>query len=366
MSERTLRVQRWFGTRPAKVALVVVGVLVIARLLLPYIVKTIVNDRLASMDGYRGRVLDIDISLLRGAYVIRDLRIEKVDGDVPVPFLTAPEIDISLEWAALLHGSVVAELVFQDPEMNFVGGRASQMGGGNDWRDVVDDLVPITINRLEIHRGRIHYRDYSASPDVDVLLSGLEVQGTGLSTEHDEANPLPAHIDAHGTVQRSGNLEFAVRLDPWAERPTFDLDLGMESLNARELNRLLRAYAGVDAEAGRFYVYSEVQSRNGQFRGYVKPMTEGLSLFRFGEGGDAFDQFGDLMLQLVVDLFENHGTDRFATRVHVAGSIEDVQTDGWEAILGVLANSFIEAIEHGVERPFASWRADRSSSPVGR
>ena len=51
MSERTQRLRRWFGTRQAMVVLVVVGVLVIARLMLPYIVKEVVNDRLASMDG---------------------------------------------------------------------------------------------------------------------------------------------------------------------------------------------------------------------------------------------------------------------------------------------------------------------------
>ncbi len=364
MSLRSQRIRAWLGTRPAKILLFVFVLLVAARVALPYVIKTVVNDRLAHMDGYRGSVLDVDVALWRGAYVIRGLVIEQIEGDVPVPFVVARKTDVSLEWLALLRGEVVAEIMCKDPVLNFVVGRSSQTGAGNDWRDVVDDLVPITISHFAIHRGSVHYRDYSASPDVDVELGDLDLEATGLSTVHDAAHPLPARIDANGTVQHSGALQVMVRLDPWSERPNFDLDLAMDALDARALNDLLRAYAGVDAEAGHFFLYSELRSTNGQFSGYVTPMVEGLSLFRFGEGGDAFDQLGDLAVQLFVDVFENHGTDCFATRIPVAGSFDAVDTDEWEAVVGVLSNTFIRAIRHGVERPSANWHADRSIAPT--
>jgi hypothetical protein len=363
MASRIERVRGWLGTRPAKVVLAIVVVLVIARLALPHVIKRIVNDRLAHMEGYRGRVLDVDVSLIRGAYVLHDLLIEKTEHQTPVPFVNAPRIDISIEWAALLHGQVVAELVFDDPELNFVGGGNRQTGQGNDWRSVVDDVVPITINHLAIHRGQIHYHDFSSRPRVDLELGRLEVEATGLSTVRDESTPLPARLDATGRVQRSGDVDVTVRLDPWALRPTFDLDLSMESLDARELNPFLRAYAGVDAEAGRFFLYSELHSRDGRFEGYVKPMAEGLSLFRFGESGDLLDQLGDAIVQVFEEIFENHGTDRFGTRVPVSGTFENVETDGWAAIIGVLSNAFIRAITHGVEGPSSAWHAERASSP---
>jgi hypothetical protein len=366
MASRTERLRAWLTTRPAKIVLGIVLVLVLARLALPHVIKAVVNDRLANMEGYRGRVLDVDVSLLRGAYALDDLMIEKLDEDRRVPFVEVRRIDISLEWVALLRGAIVAELIFEHAELNFVGGRAGdQTGAENDWRDVVDDLVPITINHLAIHDGDIHYRDFSANPDVDLRLSGLEVEATGLSTVRDADTPLPARIEARGTVQRSGELVATVRLDPWAERPTFDLDLEMESLDARELNPFLRAYAGVDAEAGHFFLYSELRSNDGRFSGYVKPMAEGLSLFRFGESGDLLDQIGDAIVQIVQDVFENHGTDRFATRVPVSGTFEAIETDGWATFIGILSNTFIQAIQHGIEGPSATWQVERRSSPGG-
>ena len=340
------------------------GLLLLARLALPWIAQTIINDRLAHMEGYAGRVLGVDVSLWRGAYTLHDLMIEKIDAHVPAPFVQAAEIDISLEWMALFRGKVVAELIVDHPIVNFVGGNTPQTGAGTDWRTVVDDLVPITINHLAIHHGEIHYRDFSSRPAVDVVAGNLEVEATGLSTVHDDAVPLPAHVTVRGNVQRRGVLRASADLDPWAERPTFDLDLAMEHLPAPELNRFLRAYADIDAEAGHFFLYSQIHSHAGVFDGYVKPMVEGLSLFRFGEPGDVVQQTLDLFVQVAEDIFENHGTDRFGTRVAVSGSFDAPGVSTWEAVVGILSNMFIRAVTHGLDRPRDAWVEDHSHSPV--
>jgi hypothetical protein len=361
---RTQRFRTWLRTRKAKAIVGVVAVLGLVRLALPWVAQTIINNRLAHMEGYAGRVLDVDISLWRGAYTLHDLMIERIDAHVPAPFVQVEEIDISLEWLALFHGKVVAELVFEHPILNFVGGSTPQTGAGTDWRNVVDDLVPITINHLAIHHGEVHYRDFSSRPVVDVVAGALEVEATGLSTVQNEAVPLPAHVSIEGRVQRRGILHAAVELDPWAQRPTFDLDLAVERLPAPELNRFMRAYADIDAEEGHFFLYSQIHSRQGHFEGYVKPMVEGLSLFRFGEGGDVLHQALDAFVQVVEDIFENHGTDRFATRVSVSGSFDAVGINAWEALIGILSNTFVRAIEHGLERPREAWAVDHSHSPV--
>lgn len=364
---RWQRARDWLRTTKAKVLVSILAVLLLVRLALPWIAMTAINNRLAQLDGYSGRVLGVDVSLWRGAYTLHDLMIEKIDDDVPAPFVQADEIDISVQWLALFQGSVVAELVVEHPVLNFVGGSTPQTGGGTDWRQTVDDLVPITINHFEIHRGEVHYRDFSSQPRVDVVAGALEVEATGLSTvRSDDDAPLPARIDLHGTVQRSGQLLAAIELDPWDEEPTFDLDLSVEGLHARELNQFLRAYGGVDAEQGSVFVYAEIESRHGVFDGYVKPMVEHLSLFRFGEEGDLPHQIADAFLQVVQDIFENHGTDRFATRVDVSGSFDAPGVNPLQAVVGVLENTFIRAFQHGLDRSGDGWQPDHSRSPVER
>src|SRR5262245_2140119 len=85
--------------------------LVILRLMLPSILLRYVNKQLTLIDGYQGHVDDIDVSLYRGAYTIRGIRLDKTGGKIPVPFFNAESIDLSVEWHALFHGRVVAEIV---------------------------------------------------------------------------------------------------------------------------------------------------------------------------------------------------------------------------------------------------------------
>ena len=69
-------------------------------LALPYLVRDYLNGKLADMGDYRGHIADVDLALWRGAYRIDGLSIVKDNGKVPVPFLDAPSIDLSVSWQA--------------------------------------------------------------------------------------------------------------------------------------------------------------------------------------------------------------------------------------------------------------------------
>ena len=68
----------------------IVALLVAVHFALPYLVRDYLNDKLANMGDYHGQVTDVDLALWRGAYRINGLKITKVDGKVPVPFVDAP------------------------------------------------------------------------------------------------------------------------------------------------------------------------------------------------------------------------------------------------------------------------------------
>src|SRR5688500_4672198 len=104
-----------------------IGVVLIAgliglRIALPGIVLDYVNKELDQLEGYSGRVEDIDNSLWRGSYQIQGIRIVKSNGRIPMPFFAADELDISVEWGALFDGDIVAEIDLHRPKLNFVKG----------------------------------------------------------------------------------------------------------------------------------------------------------------------------------------------------------------------------------------------------
>jgi hypothetical protein len=294
---------------------------------------------------YTGHVGNVHLALWRGAYRLDGLRIFKREHGTTVPFFSADQIDISVQWAALLHGAVVAELELEQPVINF---SAEQNGSEGNWRELVDDLVPITINRLAVHDGEVHYRDPHRRPRVDVHADHLEIVARNLSTIETEDEGLPARVHVDGRVQSSGALDVDMRLDPLDEQPTFDLALQLRRLPVPRLNRFLRAYAGIDAHAGTFFLYSEIHARHGSFTGYVKPMVEHLELFDPNRG--LLNELGDALVQIVTEIFRNQPEDRLALDIPVSGSFQQPGIDGWAAVISALKNAFIQALRHGLDQ----------------
>ena len=149
-----------------------VVVLVAARIALPYVVLHVVNGILAEDAApYVGRVDDIDIALYRGAYQIKDMRIEVVDSDVREPFLYVPVADLSVEWGSIFEGAFTGEVEVRQPEVVFSfsaspqdSAATEQTGEDVDWVTLVQDLMPITINRFAIVDGEAELLNAWADP----------------------------------------------------------------------------------------------------------------------------------------------------------------------------------------------------------
>lgn len=116
------KLKLFFKSRLGQAVIAIVLILIALRIALPYIVKDYVNKTLSEIPGYKGIVEDIDMNLWRGAYEIEKVSLVKTDGKVPVPFFSADKIDLSVQWGALFEGSIVGEIVLENPKINFVAG----------------------------------------------------------------------------------------------------------------------------------------------------------------------------------------------------------------------------------------------------
>ncbi|HEY4289815.1 MAG TPA: hypothetical protein VGN00_22095 [Puia sp.] len=190
-------------TKKRKIVYVILGsvlVLLFAfRIALPYILLRYVNRQLTQIKGYTGHVEDIDVALIRGAYTIKSIRLDKTDGKVPVPFFSARTIDLSVEWGALLHGSVKAKIKVQHPILNFAKGpteATSQTHIDKSWTQVVGNLIPFRLNRFEIFDGEIHYRDFYSNPKLDIFTKNVHILAENLSNAKHQKELLPSTAEA--------------------------------------------------------------------------------------------------------------------------------------------------------------------------
>jgi uncharacterized protein involved in outer membrane biogenesis len=331
----------------------IIVVLVALRIALPYIVKDYVNKTLDEIEGYQGHVADIDISLIRGAYQIKGVEIEETSGKVPVPFFSADVIDLSVEWSALLKGSVVGEIEVYNPKINFVAGAEEKdvEETGENWQDKVRELFPLRINRFQIIDGEVHYRNFTSDPQVNVYLSDLMVTATNITNSEKISESMVAKLKAEGTAMDQGKFNLSLDYDPYAQQPTFDLTAELEGVQLTKLNDFLKAYGNFDVQKGTFGLYTEFAASEGKFDGYVKPLIHDIEVFSWeADDRNFLEKMWEAVVGVVAGVVENPEEEQIGTVVPVSGRFDDPDVNIWSTIGTLLRNAFIEALIPGVER----------------
>ena len=332
---------------------VTIAILLIAgRIYLPYWVKDYVNRTLDNIDGYSGSISDIDLALWRGAYQIDGLILVKDNGPEETPFLTIKKTDLSVEWRALFKGEVVAEVDLYSPEMNmvFAGTNAVQTGTDTDWTVAIKDLMPLDINRIGIHGGRINYKDFTSSPDINLYLSSLDATVTNLRNVDEENVALPSDITATaGTIGR-GRFSLNGKLNILKKTPDFDLNIKAESVALPAINNFTNKFIGVDFAGGNLGIYSEIAAKDARVNGYVKPvLTEVNMVDTETQDTNPFDVIWESIVSVFTEVTENQEEDQFAMRIPLEGSLDNPESNPWQVVGSIFRNGFVKAFSRNVD-----------------
>jgi len=338
-----------------KILIGVIVLIIVIRLILPYVVLHYANQRLAHMDGYYGHIEDIDLALIRGAYVINEIYLNKVDSGSSrqqTKFFTSQSIDLSLEWRALFHGSIVGELVFNYPELIFTKDKTELSDvkkDTTDFRKLLEDFMPLKINRFEINHGDIHYTDNTSDPPVDVSLKETHILAQNLKNVIEDKVELPATVDATASAYE-GSLNFNMRLNPLARNPAFDLNAELKNTNLVLLNGFLKAYGNFDVHRGKFGLFTEMAAKDGRFKGYVKPLIIDLDVVGPEDRHDSFfNKIWERLIGAAGMIFKNHKKNQVATKLEMEGAYSNPDQHVFGAILEVLRNAFIHALLPSVD-----------------
>ncbi len=335
------------------------------RLALPTLVQDYVNKKLDELPEYDGRIGDVDIHLIRGAYSIEDVDILKTSGQLSIPFFAAERVDFSVEWREIFQRALVGEIDVYGCALNFVKAETkedSQTSIDESWLDIVKALFPFRINKFQIHDGGVWFHDVGTEPKVDVYLTNLIAVCTNLYNTRRFATELPADFRASGTTLGEGQLEIHVKLDPLAASPKFDLELALEDVDLVALNEMLEAYGKFNVKRGTFEVFAEVAGSDGKFDGYLKPFFEDLNVFELKD--DARNPLKLVWQAIVagaVKIFKNHPEDQVATKIPVSGAFEKTDVQIWTAIVNVLRNAFVEAFRARVDNSIDLFNTDQDA-----
>jgi hypothetical protein len=319
------------------------------------------------LPDYTGSVRTIDVHLWRGAYKILDIDIQKKsDNKPPVPFFSSPDIDLSLQWRELFHGSVVGQVRLTRPEVNFVGGGEgqSQLGTNQPWEKTFESFYPVRINKFEIDDGTVRFRNFQKSLPVNVYLTNFTLIATNLSNSRSDPGKLPAGVKASGTTLGGGWFNVDVKLNPLAANPTFELNASLTNVDLTALNNFLEAYGKFDVARGDFEMYTSFASADGKYDGFVKVLFKHLDVFSWEKDHkkNILKLFWQAIVGLVSEGLKNQSHDQLATQVPISGTYQGSHVGVIPAVGNLLKNAFIRALLPNIGQPVTIEQAQEKNS----
>jgi hypothetical protein len=333
---------------------VIILVLIIARIMLPYFVLKYVNRQLHEMNGYDGHVDDIDIRLIRGAYVIKDIKIWELNNEIyskdSFPFFSAHKIDLSVEWKSLFKGHLVGKVRMDEPLINLKKKKADTTtnvkADTSDFRSLVRNIMPLKINSLRLVNGQIHYVDLYSMPQVNIMMHDINSTALNLTNAESKDTLLPSSITGNGEIYE-GSFNFNVHLDLLNKQPTFYMNAALMDMQLPEANNFFEAYANVDVSRGTFGVYTEFAAKDGKFDGYVKPILKDMHITQYKSG--VGPKLWEMIVASVAFVITNHIKDQLATKVQIQGDFNKPNIGTWSAIKYVLLNAYIQALQPSID-----------------
>ncbi|WP_373494527.1 DUF748 domain-containing protein, partial [Aquiflexum sp.] len=234
--------------------------LIVIRLMLPYIAKNQINKALANIEGYHGSIDDLSMGLYKGAFNIGALVIyEEASEDPETPFIVIPILDFSLDWRALLKGKIVSEIAMDSLKVNLtvLKEEEKEKEPRLHFAEQIQEFNPIQINNLKITNTKISYLDPTVDPKVDVYFDDFNLFGENLSNVEDEEKVLPGYILIDSKAMGEGSMHMEMHVNILKEIPDFDLNLAFEDIDLVKFNNFIEAYANLELESGMLSVYNE-------------------------------------------------------------------------------------------------------------
>jgi hypothetical protein len=342
-------------SKASKIVLSIFLFLVAVRIALPFIGKYYINHILKDhVEGYTGHIDDFDLSLYRGAYQMQDFVLQKVEGKIPVPFMSAKEIDFSIAWRPLFRGHVVGRVTLDKFKLNFVNAnsKANTQTGleGKGWQEAVDKMFPLEIEELAAQDSEIHFRDFEKKPPIDIFLNDASLLVTNLTNTKNEKKELVSDYSLFAKVQKEGDLRVKGGVSILEKPLAIDINLAATHVMLIGMNEFFKSYANFDVGKGRLDLFAEVASKKGKVTGYVKPFLTHMEILKGKDSKDDAATGTDVLASLVNLIVRRYSKDQVAAKIPFSGDLSDPKVEVWPAVKSMFRHAFGKALDPKIDR----------------
>jgi hypothetical protein len=317
----------------------------------PYFLRDFLNKKGEGLPQYHLHINWVQINPWNCSVDVEDVRLAK-EG-IPVPFFTCPRVHVAMQWSEIFHWTLRSSITLSSPVVRFVSGptaESSQLILPPEWVTTVKKLVPLRINRFSISDGVIHYEDFHADPDIDMITDRIQLSLDNLTNSSGSRSPMPSTAVMTARPFQVGVFSANVALNVDLKQPTFAEKVELKDIPAPALNAFLAKYGSVYAKSGTIALYTEMISAKGDYNGYAKPFFVNLKFEPVPKDRAGLAALWASLVNGVKDVLENHD-NAVATTVPISGHYTDPNIDFWAAAFGLLQNAFLQALAQGFNHP---------------
>jgi hypothetical protein len=213
------------------------------------------------------------------------------------------------------------------------------------------DLL-VRIGELQLTNSTVGFVNKATRPPYRVFLAGADGSLTNLSNHETEG---AAVVKLKGAFMGSGTATADATFKAETSGPSFDIGVRVEEVDVTKLNDIFRAYGRFDAAAGRFYLYSELDAKDGVITGYVKPLFKNLKVYekQQDQSKPVVRKMYERLVGGIAKILENRPRDEVATKAEVLGRIDNPKVGTVAALARLVENAFFKAILPGFDREVA-------------
>jgi Domain of Unknown Function (DUF748) len=199
---------------------------VVAMLVLAFAVSVLIDEPLrrtiegqmnARMKGYTARIGRLNFHPIGFSIDLRDVVFVQ-DAHPDPPVLYVPRLSASVQWSAIIHGRVVANFLFDGPEIHV--DRTHLVRELEDptpvkergWQEALQAIYALKINEFRIRNGSLTYVDTGQARPLSVSHIEAVVNDVRNVRSAPDVYPSPIRVEArvfeHGRLEVEGRADF--------------------------------------------------------------------------------------------------------------------------------------------------------------
>jgi hypothetical protein len=206
----------------------------------------------------------------------------------------------------------------------------------------------LRIDQGTIENSEFGFVNQATTPSYRMFISETDMDLDNWSNQLSEGT---AKVQLKGLLMGHGATHIKGSFRPETKSPDFELSVKILKTPVKSFNSVLKAYGGTDVAAGVLSVFSEMTVKDGQVKGYLKPLFKDVIAYDPEQDQDKglLTKIFEKTINVASSVLKNTPRGEVATKAEVSGPVENPQANTWETVMTLFQNAFFDAVLPGLE-----------------